>query len=343
MIFYLFGLLLFLILGYGYSRDKYSQINLFSCTTLFLYFVFIFTFRNHTVGTDTIAYIQNFNTEFDGYEFGFRLINLILKKLHLSHFSLFFIISSITFILFSKSFYRENMYLLFPLLYIIMFVPSFNIQRQIFALSFAFYGIKLNNRNSFFLFIIGFFIHKSIMFYFLIYLMSRIVKVSQKFYYVFGVFLLFVSFSGKILDLLLVLIDFTPYAEYRWIVFNNVSFSVSVVLYIKLILYYMLFFYVDVINDSKKRSLYNILISCMIVAEVAVKMNPIFFRLQVLFSPVLLLGVECVLCKVHKEKSLKHKVYLCVLVGYTVFAFYLNLNMGVNQIIPYSLMNCYEL
>lgn len=346
MILYLAIFSIFVVFSIGCSRGTKS-LKTVSFFTLYLVYIFIFSFRASTVGTDTLTYIENFYDSYLHYpfkmEFLFLFANNFFNMLGLPYSLFFLFISSLIFILFTKSFEQRYLYIIYPLLYIVALIPSFNIQRQILGLSFAFYAIKLNNNKSFVYLILGSLFHKSIFLYLLVFFISRFFHPKQYFFYFVIIIVLILMLSNKLMDILIFFLNFTPYSEYQWMLFENLDLSISIISYVKIALFFRFYYFSKKIENSNFRTLNNILIFFLILGEIAVKMNSIFFRLQVLFSPVQILEVSQILKVIKVENKLIDKFYLFILLSYIFITFYLNLKAGVNQIIPYDLVNLYEL
>ena len=332
------------IFAFFYSHStKTVNYGLYIFSVLFAY-IFLFAFRSQNVGTDTAGYIRQYLVYYADSpktEPLYRLFNVVLRRLCFPP-ELFLMIEACLICFFTGAlFSKQNIIFVLPLTFILLYIPSFNITRQCLALSIAYFALFAEKNDKKFricvLLILSVLIHKSIVFYCVLFILSEYIHFSKRMYEIFFLGLFIFIKLGIFEVLMYKIILMTPYRGYTDF-FEGLHTSISLINYPKWFLYFFLF---DFVENNQKKDLLNMLILCMFSSDILVRLYPFLFRLSFLFSPVI---IPCIKAAYEEKKisklKLMQKVYFLTILGYFSLQFVLNIRVGNNGLIPYSLSLC---
>ena len=327
--------------AFSYSRSTRSENYGLYIFSFFLVYIFLFAFRSSSVGADTAGYIREYLVYYADSpktEPLYRLFNAILRRMYLPP-ELFLMTEACLICYFTGTlFSKHNITFVLPLTFILLYIPAFNITRQVFALSIAYYALFSNKvtakYGTLFLLVVAALIHKSIVFYCLFFILSKYINFSKKMYKTFFIVLFILIKLGLFETLLVEIILMTPYRGYTDF-FADLSTSISLINYPKWLLYFFLF---DIVEDNRNKSLLNMLILCMFSTDILVRLYPFLFRLSFLFSPVVIPCIKVAFEKnTFSELKLIQKTYFLTLLGYYSLQLVSNIRGGNNGLVPYSI------
>lgn len=207
------------IFGFIIDFFKSQYIRLFALFFILIIFLSLYYYRDYNIGTDTLNYVPIFedifiannileySAEF-GIELGFTAVVYFLSLFSKDHFFIFVCLTAIIYINLIAAFYKYKLSstLFFTSLFCVfpVYFYSFNILRQIIALSFVILAVSylLREKNKRFLLFcfLAFLFHYSSVFVVLFYFIYKFRYLLVKFWYisVFGAFAVIYIFFGYI-------------------------------------------------------------------------------------------------------------------------------------------------
>ena len=320
-----------------HKKSKNLDILFFGLSLLPLFYVSAF---RYSVGCDYFFYIDKFNAINNlgiktHFEPGFLLLNVLIYKLGLGYQWIFIICAFVTILCLGQAIkISGSNYTLGLFLFVTMgfFLYSLNNPRYYVAVAMALLaGVLFNNKHyirSIVLILIGCLIHKSILVVALVFLFSKL-KLSRKLYILIGLLGgLCIPFSNQIRRILFMFYSFYENSRYdvRKLSIYNVLLS-SLVLLAGIILYKKLksrdIFY---FNISFLATIYYICFSWWIPEASRIGIYMVIF--YVIYIPILLSYIST-------EKT-RNIITLIVAMGYIAY-FYIILHTNHNNGLPYFL------
>ena len=320
-----------------HKKSKNLDILFFGLSLLPLFYVSAF---RYSVGCDYFFYIDKFNAINNlgiktHFEPGFLLLNVLIYKLGLGYQWIFIICAFVTILCLGQAIkISGSNYTLGLFLFVTMgfFLYSLNNPRYYVAVAMALLaGVLFNNKHyirSIVLILIGCLIHKSILVVALVFLFSKL-KLSRNLYILIGLLGgLCIPFSNQIRRILFMFYSFYENSRYdvRKLSIYNVLLS-SLVLLAGIILYKKLksrdIFY---FNISFLATIYYICFSWWIPEASRIGIYMVIF--YVIYIPILLSYIST-------EKT-RNIITLIVAMGYIAY-FYIILHTNHNNGLPYFL------
>lgn len=330
-----------ILFSFSYSRSTRTVNYGLYILSIFFAYIFLFSFRSLSVGSDTAGYIREYFVYYADApktEPLYRLFNALLRMLFVPP-ELFLMTEACLICYFTSTlFSKKNIIFVLPLTFILLYIPSFNITRQCLALSIAYFSLfarkNVSKWSTWLFLILASLIHKSIVFYCLLLILSTYARFSKRMYKIIFLGLFIFIKLGIFESFLYKFILMTPYRGYTDF-FEGLRTSISLINYLKWFLYFFLF---DFVESNRNKNLLNMLILCMFSTDILVRLYPFLFRLSFLFSPVI---IPCVMVAFEERKfselKIMQKVYFFALLGYFSLQLVSNIRGGNNGIVPYSL------